>query len=98
MVLTPQAAAAAAAAAAAEGPSGPDGGPLPPPGRRVFRFDRAFGGASTQAEVFAEALRLLISDPRQRGALAEGSRRAGERLTGWDTTAALIGEALNQVG
>jgi glycosyltransferase involved in cell wall biosynthesis len=47
------------------------------------------------AAAFAEALRVLTSDSERRAALAAGSRAAGERLPGWNQTAALIAKALD---
>jgi glycosyltransferase involved in cell wall biosynthesis len=46
------------------------------------------------APAFAEALRLLITDPERRAAFAAGSRAVGAALPGWNRTAALIAEAL----
>jgi glycosyltransferase involved in cell wall biosynthesis len=50
--------------------------------------------APGDAQAFAEALRLLIADPDQRAAMAQGAREAGSRLTGWDRTAAVIAGCL----
>jgi len=47
------------------------------------------------APAFAEALRVVVSDPQARAALAAGSRTAGERLPGWNQTAAQIAKALD---
>lgn len=47
------------------------------------------------ALAFAEALRVLVSDPERRAALAAGSKAAGERLPDWNRTAALIAKALD---
>jgi len=49
------------------------------------------------AEAFAEALGALITDADLRAALAEGSRVAGETLTGWDQTAAKVAAALEAI-
>jgi glycosyltransferase involved in cell wall biosynthesis len=49
------------------------------------------------APAFAEALSALISDPERRAALAAGSQAAGERLPGWNQTAALIAKALDSL-
>jgi glycosyltransferase involved in cell wall biosynthesis len=49
------------------------------------------------APAFAEALRMLITDPQMRGALAEGARQAGARFHGWADTAAIIGAALERL-
>ena len=49
------------------------------------------------ADAFAEALRSLIVDAERRASLAAGAMAAGRRLTGWDRTAALIGEALERL-
>ena len=45
----------------------------------------------------AAALRRVIEDPAYREALASGARAAGEKLIGWDRTAAVIASALDQV-
>jgi glycosyltransferase involved in cell wall biosynthesis len=47
------------------------------------------------AEAFAEALRVLITDPERRAALARGSAASGAALPGWNHTAALIAKALD---
>lgn len=46
------------------------------------------------AEAFAEALKILITDPALRASLAEGSKQAGAQLHGWNHTAALVAKAL----
>ncbi|HEY4028978.1 MAG TPA: glycosyltransferase family 4 protein [Caulobacteraceae bacterium] len=46
---------------------------------------------------FAEALRVLITDPVERTALAAGSRAAGKQLPGWNHTAGLIAKALDEL-
>ena len=46
------------------------------------------------AEAFAEALKLLITDPALRAALAEGSKDAGAELHDWNHTAAQVAKAL----
>jgi glycosyltransferase involved in cell wall biosynthesis len=48
-------------------------------------------------EAFAEALAVLITDPRTRAVLAEGARQAGAQLPGWADTAAVIGSALERL-
>ncbi len=45
----------------------------------------------------AAALRRVIEDHAYRETLASGARAAGEKLTGWDRTAAVIGSALDKV-
>jgi glycosyltransferase involved in cell wall biosynthesis len=49
------------------------------------------------AEAFAGALRILVEDPEQRALLAEGARRAGASLTGWDRTAGKIAACLDRL-
>ena len=49
------------------------------------------------AEAFAEALAVLITDPQKRAALAEGARQAGAQFPGWADTAAIIGAALERL-
>lgn len=46
------------------------------------------------AEGFAAALRRLLTDKREHARLSAGAKRAGERLPGWDATAALIAARL----
>jgi glycosyltransferase involved in cell wall biosynthesis len=53
--------------------------------------------APGDAKGFAQALREIISDAVGRAALAEGSREAGARLTGWNQTAATIAERLDRL-
>jgi glycosyltransferase involved in cell wall biosynthesis len=48
-------------------------------------------------QAFAEALAVLITDPAERAALAEGAREAGARLHGWSDTAVVIGAALERL-
>jgi len=58
----------------------PEAGILVPPGN---------------ADAFAEALRLLVSDEELRASMAAGSRDAGLKLTDWTYTAALIAARLD---
>ena len=48
-------------------------------------------------EAFAGALRAVLADPDLCASLAEGARRAGAALTGWDVTAAAISAALERL-
>ncbi len=48
-------------------------------------------------DAFALALRSVLADPDLRLSLAEGARRAGEALTGWDVTASTISAALERL-
>ena len=49
------------------------------------------------AEAFAAALAVLITDPQKRAALAEGAREAGARFPVWADTAAIVGAALERL-
>ncbi len=51
----------------------------------------------SNAEAFAAALGALVSDPARRAVLAEGSRQAGESLTGWNRTAGEIASVLERL-
>ncbi len=46
---------------------------------------------------FAEALRLLLTDPHTRQTKAEGSARAGLKLPSWDDTAAILSSRLQEL-
>jgi glycosyltransferase involved in cell wall biosynthesis len=46
---------------------------------------------------FAEALRLIITDPEARARLAQGARQAGRNQPRWSDTAAIIGQALERI-
>jgi glycosyltransferase involved in cell wall biosynthesis len=46
---------------------------------------------------FADALRTLLTDEQRRRALADASTKAGERLPGWNDTAAVMSGVLDRV-
>jgi glycosyltransferase involved in cell wall biosynthesis len=49
------------------------------------------------AEAFAEALAVLVTDPHRRAVLAEGARKAAALFPGWADTAAIIGAAFERL-
>ena len=49
------------------------------------------------AGAFADALRLVLTDPARRAVLADASAKAGLHLPVWADTAAVMGAVLDQI-